>query len=296
MTTATSVPTIDSATLPSPADDWAENTNSILGAHKVASTPPLTAPPVPGSFPDEAPPPQRSGETLMDSARAYLPAEDDVQRAMTNVGQTAKAYLPQGMAAYLPSASDADLPPPRPPFMTDDRANSNLSTEAQAGSLRPPLAESVSTITTMSVPQTPDGADSTLSTTVHTGTTDSLNPVPPLVRSKFTEEFVTPPGLNMTESPASLSSSSMAAFVPPSHSAGGPAPPNSTAPTADTALEAPTAGPDVVAPSPHGVLDPSAPVENVPEDDHTAHDDGVQRKPKLVQRLKEKMHVGHART
>jgi len=234
----------------------------------------------------------------MNNARGYLPAEEDVQRAITNAGQTAKAYLPQSMAAYLPSASDSDLPPPRPPFaiLTDDRADSNLSTEAQAGSLRPPLPDSIST-STVSVAQTPDGAESTLSTTVHTGTAESLNPIPPLVRSKFTEEFVTPPGLSLTESPDALSSSSMTAFVPPSHSEGGPAPSNSTAPTANTALQAPTAGPDVVAPSPRGVLDPSAPVENIPQDDHAAPDDagGTHRKPKLVQRLKEKMHVGHAR-
>ncbi|KAJ6459206.1 hypothetical protein DFH09DRAFT_876278, partial [Mycena vulgaris] len=77
-----------------PADEWAQNTNGILDAHET------TTQNVPGSFTEEHAA-ARSGETLMATAKTYLPAQDDVQRAMTNAGQTAKAYLPQGVAAYL---------------------------------------------------------------------------------------------------------------------------------------------------------------------------------------------------
>ncbi|KAJ6520994.1 hypothetical protein DFH09DRAFT_1426335 [Mycena vulgaris] len=162
----------------------------------------------------------RSGEALVATAKSYLPAQDDVQRAMTNAGQTAKAYLPQGVAAYLPSASSepsSDLTPPRPPFATDDRASTNLSTEAQAGSIGPPHLDS------------PDLDN--LSTLVHTGGPASLHPVTPL-GSRFAENLVMPPGL---ASPPNLSHAAPPAIPPP---------PTST--TTDTQR----AGPDVAAPSP----------------------------------------------
>ncbi|KAJ7690543.1 hypothetical protein B0H17DRAFT_1331409 [Mycena rosella] len=51
---------------------------------------------------------------------------------MSNAGQVTKAYLPQGVAAYL------HLTPPRPPFAGTDAtmrsASTNRSTEAQADS------------------------------------------------------------------------------------------------------------------------------------------------------------------
>ncbi|KAJ6521005.1 hypothetical protein DFH09DRAFT_820968, partial [Mycena vulgaris] len=86
-------PSIDSATLPqTPADEWAQNTNGILEAHTPQN--------IPGSFPEEHAA-TRSGETLLATTKSYLPVQDDVQRSMTNAGQTAKAYLPQSVAAYL---------------------------------------------------------------------------------------------------------------------------------------------------------------------------------------------------
>ncbi|KAJ6517089.1 hypothetical protein DFH09DRAFT_250560, partial [Mycena vulgaris] len=175
MTTTTisnPVPSIDStALLQTPADKGAQNTNSILEAHETATQN------VPGSFAEEHAA-VRSGETLMATAKAYLPAQDDVQRVMTNAGQTAKAYLPQGVAAYLPPAStgpSSDLTPPRPPFATPDRASTNLSTEAQAGSIGSPHLESPSP----SVLSTPNADLDNLSTLVHTGGPASLHPVTP---------------------------------------------------------------------------------------------------------------------
>ncbi|KAJ6473458.1 hypothetical protein DFH09DRAFT_1293826 [Mycena vulgaris] len=103
-----------------------------------------------------------------------------------------------------------------------------------------------------------------LCTLVHTGGPTSLHPVTPL-GSRFAE--------NLRVSPA----------VPP--------------PPTSTMTDTERAGADVAAPSPYGVLAPSHPAEPpaAPAPAHTeAQEEGSpQRKPKLVQRLKEKMHIGH---
>ncbi|KAF8147037.1 hypothetical protein K438DRAFT_1868211 [Mycena galopus ATCC 62051] len=142
-TTTNLVPSIESTTLPAtPAEKWASSPTTPQGS------------PFPGSFPEELAAQQQSGEsTLLDTAKTYLPTQDDVQHAMTSVGQTAKTYLPQSLAAYLPSASSSSLEtdpnraPLHPPFLadlpvTDDSALRTLSTEAQAGSLRSPHVDS----------------------------------------------------------------------------------------------------------------------------------------------------------
>ncbi|KAJ7915745.1 hypothetical protein B0H13DRAFT_2270207 [Mycena leptocephala] len=88
------VPTISSGALPqTPASEWAENATDVLGGH-------VTYPHVqPGV--DQAP-----QDSLLASAQSYMPSL-----------ATAKAYLPQAVAAYLPdstpapSASESSLPP-----------------------------------------------------------------------------------------------------------------------------------------------------------------------------------------
>ncbi|KAJ6523105.1 hypothetical protein DFH09DRAFT_1421025 [Mycena vulgaris] len=281
--TSNPIPSIDSAAQGAP------NTNGILDAHETTTPPENAEENVPGWFPDEpagAPAAAPSGETLLATAKAYLPAQDDVQRAITNAAQAAKAYLPQGVAAYLPSSSESnsDLTPPRPAFATPDRASTNLSTEAQAGSIGPPYLDSPSTSTTTL--STPSADLDNLSTLVHTGGPASLHPVAPLGTpiggSRLAE--------NLVASPSALSDA--APVIPP--------PPTST--TTDTQR----AGPDVAAPSPHGVLalDSSAPPspsqsQSAPAEPPAAdaaadeREGSPHRKPKLVQRLKEKMHVGH---
>ncbi|KAJ7511365.1 hypothetical protein B0H11DRAFT_2215194 [Mycena galericulata] len=234
------VPTIDSATLPkTPADEWAENTNSMLsgarGEESSNYSPQMQKQgrEIPGSFPEEQQTngnASANGGTLLDSAKTYLPAQDDMQRAMTGAGQAAKSYLPPSVAAYLPSSSsspqstsvpeetDPDLAPPRPPFAAASRDTSastltNASTEAQAGSPRP---DSFSSSTTSFAPTaTMASLDShttnmtNLSTTVHTGGPSSPHPVRPLAvptantgissrpvsaaGSRFKENLVTPP-------------------------------------------------------------------------------------------------------
>jgi len=192
MATTNLVPTIDSTTLPStPASEWAKSTNNILDAHKPSTPLDMPGPRIPGSFPEENASEQDNGDALLDTAKAYLPAQDEVQRAMTNAGQTAKAYLPESVAAYFPS-SESELKPPRPPFVTDETGSglSNLSTEAQAGSLRP-MADSSSTLSL-----TRPGTESrNLSTTVHTGTSASPHPVAPLSRYRPLRVRLSPPNL-----------------------------------------------------------------------------------------------------
>jgi hypothetical protein len=87
-----------------PAREWAETTDNNVLETQNPSTP-LHTPGlrIPGSFLEDPKPEAVSGggETLLDTAKRYLPAQDDVQRAMTNAGQAAKGYLPQSVASYL---------------------------------------------------------------------------------------------------------------------------------------------------------------------------------------------------
>ncbi|KAJ6517054.1 hypothetical protein DFH09DRAFT_1099120 [Mycena vulgaris] len=180
--------------------------------------------------------------------------------------QTRSSHLFQCILSPEPSS---ELTPPPPPF-----ASTSLSTEAQAGSIGPPHLDSPSS----SALSTPNADLDNLSTLVHTGGPASLYPI-------------TPPGL--------------AAHEPVSPDA-----PPAIPPPTSTTTDRQRAGPDVAAPSPHGVLASGLPSLNSAAlaDNHPAdavappeppvaqahvEDGSPQRKPKLVQRLKEKMHVGH---
>ncbi|KAJ7604007.1 hypothetical protein B0H17DRAFT_1222315 [Mycena rosella] len=213
---------------------------------------------VPGAFSREAPavpkdvaeiPPATSGDSLLASAKSYLPGQDGIQRPMTNTGQAAKAYLPQGLAAYLPASSadsQPDLMPPRPLFAapTSGSASTNLSTEAQ-------------------------GARS----------------------ASWLHELFMPPGsaFDATTAP-SHSQYAGPDIVPLPAPHGGlepadPAAPHSSVPAASTA---PCNTPDA-----HSVLEPAG--SDVPPPPADDEDASPQRKPKLLQRLKEKMHIRHTR-
>ncbi|KAJ7023183.1 hypothetical protein C8F04DRAFT_1306130 [Mycena alexandri] len=112
------VPTISSGTLPdTPADEWAGGMNEFIGTHVTRTPVGTPGPDVPGAFPAHLEPDsspshpspgagitaaraQEQASALLASAQAYLPSLE-----------TAKAYLPQGVAAYLPSTgSDSSLP------------------------------------------------------------------------------------------------------------------------------------------------------------------------------------------
>ncbi|KAJ7758737.1 hypothetical protein B0H16DRAFT_643171 [Mycena metata] len=107
------VPAIASTALPAtPADEWADGMNEFIGTHVTRTPVGTPGPAVPGAFPthlesesDSSMPKitaanaQEQASALLASAQSYLPSLEQ-----------AKAYLPQGVAAYLPS-SPAQSPP-----------------------------------------------------------------------------------------------------------------------------------------------------------------------------------------
>lgn len=126
------VPQIDSVALPTtPVREWANETSEALTAEAAAaakeqrpptseeeerhpsiphfaSTAETPGPSVPGAFPKDA---INDGETpvetkdrlsdMMDAARSYMPAQEDVGKAITDMGQTVKSYIPDSVAPYL---------------------------------------------------------------------------------------------------------------------------------------------------------------------------------------------------
>ncbi|KAJ7821457.1 hypothetical protein B0H14DRAFT_3733856 [Mycena olivaceomarginata] len=153
-----------------PADEWASSTslNGVLNVQKPTTLQDMGSP-FPGPFSEElVPQQQNSDSTLLDTAngKTYLPTPDDVQHAVTSVGQAAKTYLPPSLAAYLPSASflnletDPDLAPPTLARNFPLRVDSLSSSSAAASAS--------------------DADSGNLSTVVHTGSTASPHPVPPL--------------------------------------------------------------------------------------------------------------------
>ncbi|KAJ7066886.1 hypothetical protein B0H15DRAFT_736080, partial [Mycena belliarum] len=94
-------PVIPSGALPqTPAGEWAESTHGVLDSHVTRTPLGTPGPDIPGAFPgalaEETPPREAGDKTLLDTAKGYLPAQADVARALSG----AKAYLPQGVAAY----------------------------------------------------------------------------------------------------------------------------------------------------------------------------------------------------
>ncbi|KII83770.1 hypothetical protein PLICRDRAFT_119023 [Plicaturopsis crispa FD-325 SS-3] len=115
-----SPPRIDTQSPITPSNEWADMTTSALGTKNVlhsadstnawagssaASTP---GPDFPGSYPRNEYPTSTAPEngSLLDSARQYLPAQEDVQHAITSAGQTAKYYLPTGVANYMSGTTE----------------------------------------------------------------------------------------------------------------------------------------------------------------------------------------------
>ncbi|KAL0059963.1 hypothetical protein AAF712_013259 [Marasmius tenuissimus] len=115
-------PKLDEGTLPAtPAHEWANETSSELqNTSTVAAADSVNRPPmvqavstpgveVPGSYPrgadSTAAATQPSGG-ILDMAKQYLPAQEDVQGVLKNATETAKTYLPQSVAAYLPGGAE----------------------------------------------------------------------------------------------------------------------------------------------------------------------------------------------
>ncbi|KAF7291331.1 hypothetical protein MIND_01277600 [Mycena indigotica] len=230
MTTTTMpnlVPTLGSSILPAtPAHEWAEKMEGELadGAKRADSLAPKDAVDlVPGSFPGGHE--ESEGVPVVEKAATMLPAEEDVQSTITTVGQRVKEMLPEVLKAYLPSTNmttakemESDAPTflkETPPADSLLSTSTNLSTQAQAGSIFPPTLESESVpvatpaeadpdplmtpiaapvpISGLSAPPVDDTASSNLSTRVHTGTSASPNPVFPSLPADIPHSTPTPP-------------------------------------------------------------------------------------------------------
>ncbi|KAJ7692112.1 hypothetical protein B0H17DRAFT_1330869 [Mycena rosella] len=94
-----------------PAADWADEMHDTLSVHITRTPVGTPGSNVPTAFPDALATEKTYGnaanEMLLESAKAYLPAQEDVVPALPN----AKAYLPQGAAAYFPgTGSSAPTP------------------------------------------------------------------------------------------------------------------------------------------------------------------------------------------
>ncbi|KAJ6540442.1 hypothetical protein B0H19DRAFT_1077848 [Mycena capillaripes] len=192
------------------AKEWTDKINHTLDAHK-PSTPLDAKPPILEIGSGEA----GKMQARVGAERTMFPA------SRTKVDPRAAAYL-----ASFDSYSDK-VRPPRPPFATDDIGSaqsglSNLSTEAQAGSLRR-LGAGESSPTLGTTTQSTDN----LSTIVHTGTPGSPHPVAPLSRLVDSSEKT---GIPPTSFSATVDSNKNKAQVAP---LAGPdaLPPSASAPT-----------------------------------------------------------------
>ncbi|KAJ7113838.1 hypothetical protein C8R44DRAFT_881414 [Mycena epipterygia] len=171
---ATTTPNLAPLVPSTPSTEWAARMQDILfSANGTGVETP--GPAIPGAFPIQpASSPHSNGDTtILGAAKALLPAEDTVQRALTHAGQAAKAFLPPGVAGYFAappeSATDrgagsttassdstaditADMDPavhaqPLPTSETNVRTTANAGDSAPVlGDTRPPLSASSSAL------------------------------------------------------------------------------------------------------------------------------------------------------
>ncbi|KAJ7016177.1 hypothetical protein C8F04DRAFT_1407606 [Mycena alexandri] len=200
------VPTISSGTLPdTPADEWADGMNEFIGTHVTRTPVGTPGPAVPGAFPAHLEPDaspsdaspgggitvanaQEQASALLASAQAYLPSLE-----------TAKAYLPQGVAAYLPSTGSESSLPALPPSTSSVDVGHGATVPYTESAPEPYRQDTTSSSTvdvghgatvpyTESAPEpysqsrkspTPTRDSTALSTTAHTGHAASPTGVPP---------------------------------------------------------------------------------------------------------------------
>ncbi|KAF9257994.1 hypothetical protein L218DRAFT_935171 [Marasmius fiardii PR-910] len=115
-------PKIDADLPTTLAHEWANETSTQLEETKTAaaenrpslasslSTPGVE---VPGGYPrgTETEATEGTGNGgILDMAKQYLPAQQDVQQVLLNATETAKQYLPPSVAAYFPGGKETSLP------------------------------------------------------------------------------------------------------------------------------------------------------------------------------------------
>ena len=107
--TATQIPPVlDTQT---PSHQWADETTSALGSQKLltpalpssASTPGHDFPGAyPGGSEEKAVEGTVSGGGgILETAKQYIPGQEDVGKALSNATETAKQYLPQAVVSYF---------------------------------------------------------------------------------------------------------------------------------------------------------------------------------------------------
>ncbi len=101
-------PVLDAQT---PSHEWADKTTSALGSQKplTPALPSAVSTPghdFPGAYPggaeekvvEGAP---SGGGGILETAKQYIPGQEDVGKALSNATETAKQYLPQAVVAYF---------------------------------------------------------------------------------------------------------------------------------------------------------------------------------------------------
>ncbi|KAJ6557528.1 hypothetical protein B0H19DRAFT_1290529 [Mycena capillaripes] len=251
------------STIESTADEWAQDTFHVLDAHQ-PRTPGEMGPPIVGSWVEH---PEHATVNGGGEGKTQLATAKGLPRGMVQCLPSTSASAPMDETQFIP-----DLAPPHPPFLTNANADSgttgrgitNLSTEAQAGSFREPFSASASPPPVSASARSMFVADN-LSITVPTGHTDSLHPVAPLS-----------PPLPETNAPSSPPASKFVeSFVTPTPT------PNFESESEDALLS--SGGTYVSSPSPV-----------IQAEESSEEDGGEGKKPRLIQRLKEKIHVGHS--
>ncbi|KAK0472830.1 hypothetical protein EDD18DRAFT_1033674, partial [Armillaria luteobubalina] len=103
------------------SQEWADETKSALGSQKpltpalpsAASTPGHDFPGAyPGGSEEKAVEGTASGGGgILETAKQYIPDQEDVGKALSNATETAKQYLPQAVVSYFRSGSQMGTPP-----------------------------------------------------------------------------------------------------------------------------------------------------------------------------------------
>ncbi|KAF5378477.1 hypothetical protein D9615_007080 [Tricholomella constricta] len=116
-------PPVIPATSTTPADEWASSTTSALDAQQRSDPGAPSTSNEPGrqaqsdistSAPTTTEESKKAAQGVLDSARQYLPAQKGVQSAFHSATETAKQYLPESVASYLPASSGDDKNSPLP--------------------------------------------------------------------------------------------------------------------------------------------------------------------------------------
>ncbi|KAF7350732.1 hypothetical protein MSAN_01634300 [Mycena sanguinolenta] len=231
------VPAIPSGALPqTPVSEWAESMTDLLSGHVTRTPVGTPGPHVPGEFPSHLEPDSEAVSNTTGNADADAGAKERGATFLETAQATlaaATAYLPPGLASYLPSSpskasaspSESSLPPLPP-------------SSASSGSTLP--KDTPSTIGRLDSAATADSA--ALSTTVHTGHSSSA--IPPAAIAKPPRPtsglIASHPGVaadppQLVQSPASMSVKSLPSPAPPQPTEGmKPSHPGVSSPPAST--------------------------------------------------------------